>query len=71
MREGEEKDLKREVDEQKTEAKDKKKALAKKIVSHKGSDEKYLKMDKGWGAVKENERKEKHGGKKEEERERK
>lgn len=45
MREGEQKDLKREMSSEKSEAKDRKYNIAKKIVSHKGSDEKYLKQD--------------------------
>jgi len=48
MREGEQKDLKNEMKAEKSEAKDRKYNIAKKIVSKKGSDEKYLKQDKAW-----------------------
>lgn len=43
MREGEQKDLKREMSAEKSEARDRKFNIAKKIVSRKGSDEKYQK----------------------------
>lgn len=45
MREGEEKDVKEEMKEEKTEAKDKKYTFAKKIVDHKGSGKKFLKEE--------------------------
>lgn len=47
MREGEQKDLKREMRAEKSEARDKKMNIAKKIVSRKGSDEKYMKEEMG------------------------
>lgn len=48
MREGEQKDLKKEMKGEKSEAKDKKYNIAKKIISKKGSDEKYMKSEKAW-----------------------
>lgn len=47
MKEGEQKDLKREMKGEKSEARDRKFNIAKKIVSHKGSDEKYKKEEMG------------------------
>lgn len=47
MREGEQKDLKREMKTEKSESKDRKYNIAKKIVMRKGSDEKYMKEEMG------------------------